>query len=73
MSASPYDSVEAHLKNALDNFIELMSRPYVTGADLIEAGLAPGENFKEKLELAHKLRLAGVDKKSALNQVLKMK
>ena len=72
-SATPYDSVEAHLKNALDNFIELMSRPYVTGADLIEAGLAPGENFKEKLELAHKLRLAGVDKKSALNQVLKMK
>lgn len=72
-NATPYDSVEAHLKNALDNFIELMSRPYVTGADLIEAGLAPGENFKEKLELAHKLRLAGVDKKSALNQVLKMK
>ena len=47
-----------------------MSRPYVTGKDLIDAGLSPGENFKEILGYAHKLRLAGVPKDEALKQAL---
>jgi len=47
-----------------------MCRPYVMGRDLIEAGLTPGEDFTQILDYAHKLRLAGVDKDSALRQVL---
>ena len=47
-----------------------MERPYVTGQDLIEAGLTPSKNFSKILEYAHKLRLAGVNKKEALKQTL---
>lgn len=47
-----------------------MARPYVTGQDLIDAGFIPDEDFKEALSLAHKLRLAGVDKESALKQTI---
>ena len=54
----------------LDVYNEFMSRPYVTGKDLIDAGLEPGENFKEILDYAHKLRLAGIPKEQALKQVL---
>ena len=49
---------------------EYMSRPYVMGKDLVEAGLKPDRDFTEILEYAHKLRLAGIDKSSALKQVL---
>lgn len=54
----------------LDIYNELMSRPHVTGNDLIDAGFEPGEDFKEILEYAHKLRLAGVPKDLALKQVI---
>ena len=47
-----------------------MARPYVMGRDLIEAGLKPGREFTEILGYAHKLRLAGVDKETAMKQVL---
>ena len=47
-----------------------MAKPYVMGRDLIEAGLEPGEDFSEILEYAHKLRLAGIEKESALKQAL---
>ena len=51
-------------------FREMMARPYVMGRDLIQAGLKPGEMFTQLLEHAHKLRLAGVDKETALRDVL---
>ena len=51
-------------------FKEYMSRPYVMGRDLIAAGISPSERFSEYLEYAHKLRLAGVEKDSALRQTL---
>ena len=51
-------------------FNETMSRPYVTGRDLIEAGLQPDDDFTEILAYAHKLRLAGIEKESALKQTL---
>ncbi len=51
-------------------FEETMAKPYVTGRDLIDAGLQPGEDFTEILAYAHKLRLAGVDKDPALKQTL---
>ena len=56
----------------LEIYREYMSRPYVMGRDLMEAGLKPGKEFKEYLEFAHKLRLAGVPKNSVLNQILAM-
>ena len=49
---------------------EYMSRPYVMGKDLLDAGLEPGEYFSELLGYAHKLRLAGVEKQNALKQTL---
>ena len=49
---------------------EIMARPHVSGRDLIEAGLEPGEDFSDILAYAHKLRLAGIDRDSALRQTL---
>ncbi len=61
---------EDFLFERLDVFNDIMSRPYVHGRDLIEAGVAPGERFGEYLEYAHKLRLACVSKEDALKQTL---
>ena len=58
------------LRHRLDIFREIMARPYVMGRDLIEAGLTPGAEFTRILGYAHKLRLAGVEKNSALKQTL---
>ena len=49
---------------------EMMERPYVTGKDLIDAGLESGKHFSEALSYAHKLRLAGISKNDALKQVM---
>lgn len=54
----------------LKAYREYMSRPYVTGQDLIDAGIKPSERFSDYLEHAHKLRLAGIEKESALKQTL---
>ena len=51
-------------------FTEVMSKPYVMGRDLIEAGLEPGVYFTEVLEYTHKLRLAGVSKENQLKQAV---
>lgn len=61
---------ESFLRERLAVYREYMSRPYVAGRDLIEAGLTPDERFSEILAYAHKLRLAGVEKESALKQTL---
>ena len=58
------------LLERLRAYEETMAKPYVTGRDLIEAGLEPGEDFGEILAYAHKLRLAGIEKESALKQAL---
>lgn len=68
--AEPYDETEAFLRERFQRFQELMARPYVQGRDLIEAGLKPGNDFGEALQYAHKMRLAGVEKKNALAQTL---
>ena len=60
----------AFLLERLRAFEETMAKPYVAGRDLIEAGLVPVEDFAEILGYAHKLRLAGIDKESALKQTL---
>lgn len=58
------------LLDRYDIFVNMMSKPYVTGQDLVDSGLTPGPHFSELLGFAHKLRLAGVDKDSTLRQVL---
>lgn len=65
-----FDRDYAFLFERLQKYNEIMARPYVTGRDLIDAGLKPGEDFSEILEYAHKLRLAGIDRESAMKQVL---
>lgn len=68
--AQPQESTEPFLRERLALYRDLMAKPHVMGRDLIEAGLTPGEDFTEILEYAHKLRLAGVEKESALTQTL---
>jgi tRNA nucleotidyltransferase (CCA-adding enzyme) len=68
--AADYTEIEQLLQEKLRNFDELMAKPYVMGRDLVEMGLTPGPEFKELLEYAHTLRLAGVDKKAALSQTM---
>ena len=54
----------------LDIYEEYMKRPYVSGDDLIKAGLEADESFSDVLAFAHKLRLAGLDLNDALKQCL---
>lgn len=70
ITQAPATDHEAFLYERLAVFREVMSRPCVMGRDLIEAGLAPGKDFTELLAYAHKLRLAGISKDSALKQTL---
>lgn len=64
------EQTEKILLERLEAFNDTMSRPFVQGKDLVEAGLAPDKSFSEILAYAHKLRLAGVDKENALKQTL---
>ena len=64
---------EPFLTERYNLFKEIMSKPYVRGEDLIEAGFTPEKSldaFKEIMSYAHKLRLADVPKEAALKQVL---
>ncbi len=70
ISLKPAPSTEGFLMERLAVYEEYMSRPYVMGKDLIAAGLTPGKDFSDILAYAHKLRLAGVPKDSALKQTL---
>ena len=61
---------EDFLFERLEIYNDIMSKPFVQGRDLIDAGLEPNEKFSDYLDYAHKLRLAGVDKAGALKQTL---
>ena len=65
-----YKNNTAFLTERLGIYNEYMSRPYVTGRDLIAAGLEPNERFSQYLAHAHKLRLAGVSKQNAMSEIL---
>ncbi len=69
-SGERVDGLMKELFGKLEVYEEIMSRPFVQGADLIEAGLSPDRSFSEILGFAHKLRLAGIDKENALKQTL---
>lgn len=66
-----YGPTENILRQQLEEYRALLSRPFVQGADLVEAGFAPGKDFGPALEYAHKLRLSGVEKKEALAQTIR--
>lgn len=70
ISLKPAPSTEEFLMERVAVYEEYLSRPYVMGKDLIAAGLTPGKDFSDILAYAHKLRLAGVPKDSALKQTL---
>lgn len=65
-----HECTEKKLFERYEIYEEYMSRPFVKGSDLIAAGLTPQKNFSEILSYAHKLRLAGIEKESALKQTL---
>ncbi len=69
----PHRSADEFLSERLSVYNEYMSRPFVTGDDLINAGLSPDESFSDILAHAHKLRLSGVEKNAALKQCLAYK
>lgn len=64
------ESAETFLFERLAVFEQMLEKPCVTGKDLIKAGLSPDENFADILNYSTKLRLAGVEKESALKQTL---
>lgn len=69
-SSVPGADHESWLMERLAHYRQTMAQPHVTGRDLIDAGLTPGEDFSRILAYAHALRLAGVEKPSALKQTL---
>ena len=69
-NASHYEETEKYLKDNLNIYRERIEMPCVTGADLINAGFEPGKAFKDALDYARKLQLAGIQKDNALCQTL---
>ena len=69
-NAGEIDETEIFLRNALASYQETISRPGVTGADLVAAGFRPCPAFRDALTYANRLQLAGVEKKEALPQTL---
>ena len=66
-----YDEAnEAFLFQRLEDYRQVMTRPMVTGADLIAAGLKPGPDFSQYLARARQLHFSGMDREHALKQVL---
>ena len=68
ITQKPSGDPEPFLLQRLEDYRQTMAQPYVMGRDLMEAGFAPGKDFTEALEYAHKIRLAGVCKEEALKQ-----
>lgn len=64
-----FDKIRDFLIQRYEIYKETMSKPFVDGRDIIEMGFCPGDNFRELMSYAHKLRLAGVPKSEALKQV----
>ena len=68
---APYDeSLEAFLRERLEDYRRVVARPMVTGQDLIAAGLKPGPAFSGWLKRARELHFSGLERPLALKQVL---
>ena len=67
----PYDpACEAFLRERLEDYLARLKLPMVTGQDLIDAGLKPDRNFADLIARARQLHFSGIEKRSALKQVL---
>lgn len=67
----PYnEGNERFLLDRLEDYRRVVSKPMVTGEDLIKEGLKPGPQFSEWLERAKQLHFSGLDKQRALAQVV---
>lgn len=71
--ALSYDEAEEFLNKRLADYREIMSRPQVTGKDLLEIGFKPGELLGRALEKAHKMHLSGMDKEEVVRQICGMR
>ena len=69
-NADPYVETERYLHDRLVVYHQRMAMPCVMGTDLIQAGFQPGKIFKDALDYAHKLQLAGVRKEDALRHTI---
>jgi tRNA nucleotidyltransferase (CCA-adding enzyme) len=69
INAAPYAETERTIRARLSAYQEMMARPHITRADLLARGIQPGEEMGRLLEEAHRLRLAGVKKEDALQQM----
>lgn len=67
-----FDKYQEVLDKLLGDYRQMMLTPHVTGIDLIDMGYPQGPKFKEIMDYAHKVRLAGVPKEEALNQIAGM-
>ncbi len=66
----PYDpSLEAFLRERLEDYRRVMARPQVGGRDLVAAGLKPGKTFGTLLARAHRLHLSGMAKEEVLRHL----
>ena len=67
----PYDEgYERFLRERLEDYRRVMTRPMVTGQDLIRVGLQPGPQFSGWLRRARMLHFSGQEHDRALRQVL---
>ncbi|HRR77115.1 MAG TPA: HD domain-containing protein [Ruminococcus sp.] len=64
------DDTEDFLMRRYERYMEIMSRPYITAADLAAAGISGEEILHEVQGYAHKLRLAGLSRDDQLRQSL---
>lgn len=65
----PMPEADAFLRERLEAYRALMAQPFLTAQTLLDAGVLP-ERLPETLDYAHKLRLAGIERNSALRQCL---
>lgn len=64
-----HENNKEFLMERYNHYLEMLKKPYVSGDDLIEAGFIPDDKFSKLIEYATKLRMAEVDKESALKQI----
>ena len=60
---------ENYTKNQIKKILNVLNNPIITGNDLINEGLKPNKNFKEKLTQAGILQVQGYEKKKIMEKI----
>lgn len=66
---SDYTATREYLYKGLERFEDIMGAPFVTGQDLIDAGVKPGDELGSMLRQAHSMRLSGMDREAVLKNL----